>query len=366
MLGLDLGQHAFYAVEVKGNRVVGYGSCATPPEAFQGNVVVAPLRAAEAIQRLVLALRVSETRVHLSIGGQGMINKWVELPTVSWEELERATPYEAPRHLPPTKEPMLYRFWIPPESLEGEGETILARLIAVPQAMVDSRLEAVALAGLEPVSVEPEADAVVRVLTRDHASKSTLWRGKATAILNLRYGYTEMTIARETRLEFTRTLGMGLNDLLELLARSVGADWQEAEALLQVGTINETGTFQFPEEVGLPPIPLLPFLYGVTSEMRRMIDFQRSRFPEGSYLGLLDTFVITGEGALLQGLAPYCSQSLGVTCVLGNLLGSFEWHQPEAFEKLNPYVVALGSAMEGSVHQHQEPSSVRAERVVAA
>jgi type IV pilus assembly protein PilM len=348
MLGLDIDEHAIYAVRLKSDRILGHGMCLTPPECVVNGVIVHPLRVAESIRRLCGSLHVREPSVCLSIGGPGVMSKWVEVPRVSEEELTQSTPYEAPRHLPPSTEPMLYRFWVPPEALQGSSETMAVRLIAVPQAMVYSRLESAYLAGLEPVMIMPEADAVVRVLTREHASTSLLWRGKATAILNMRYGYTEMSVARETYLEFTRNLKTGMNDLLDTLAGTLGASDSEAGALLEVSEVDEHGTLRFPEEMGLPPVSLLSFLHDLTSEMRRLMDFQRSRFPEGSYLGLLDTFVMAGEGAKLTGLTNYCSKSLGVTCITGNLQSGLHWlsdRESIGMVACNPYATALGLAM---------------------
>lgn len=348
MLGLDIDQHAIYAVHLKGDRILGFGTCPAPAESGANGVIVQPLRVAEAIRRLCRSLRLRESAVCLSVGGHGVISKWVEVPRVSEKELMQSTAYEAPRHVPPANEPMLYRFWMPPDTAQGNEDTMAVRLIAVPQAMVYSRLEAAFLAGLEPIAIMPEADAVVRVLTRDHAATSLLWRGKATAILNIRHAYTEMSVARETYLEFTRNLKTGLNDLIETLAASLGASEKEAELLLEAGKMDEHGTLRFPEEMGLPPVSLLAFLHGLTSEMRRLMDFQRSRFPEGSYLGLLDTFVIAGEGAKLGGLTLYCSKNLGVTCIVDNLQSGLQWSAAKSAESpamYSPYVTALGLAM---------------------
>jgi len=352
MLGLHVEQHAIYAVYLKGDRILGCGTFPTPQESFSNGVIVQPLRAAEAIRRLCRSLRIREPEVCLSVGGPGVMSKWVEVPRVSEEELMQSTAFEAPRHMPPANEPMLYRFWVPPDTVQGNEESMAVRLIAVPQTMVHSRLEAAFLAGLEPVSIIPEADAAVRVLTRDQAATSLLWRGKATAILNIRHTYTEMSVARETYLEFTRNLKIGLNDLIiDVLATSLGASEKEAELLLEAGKMDEHGTLRFPEEMGLPPVSLLAFLHGLTSEMRRLMDFQRSRFPEGSYLGLLDTFVITGEGAKLDGLTLYCSKNLGVTCIVGNLQSGLQWSAVKVADSpamYSPYVTALGLAMPDS------------------
>jgi Tfp pilus assembly PilM family ATPase len=308
-------------------------------------------------------MRLRESAVSVVIGGNQVVNKWVEVPRLSLEELNQSAPLEAPRHLPPTREPMLYRFWLPPnltqpefaasstnhENKTPQSDMIPARLIAVSEAAVHSRLDAALLAGLQPVGVVPEADAVVRVLTRHHRSQSLLWRGKATAILTIRHDYTEMSVAREVYLEFTRTLRIGLNDAIEMVQRALGASYEEAESLLQQSRIDENGTLHFPEPLGLPSLSLLGFLHNLTAEMRRLVDFQRSRFPDGSYLGLLDSFLLAGEGAALQGLAPYCSQSVGLTCLIGDLTRALRWRvavQDRRPEEMGCYASALGAVLE--------------------
>ncbi len=397
MLGLDIGSRAIYLVRYTAGQVLAFGQCPTPPESVVEGIVTEPQRVAESLVRLLRLMRLPESGVSLVVGGNQVINKWVEVPRLPLEELNRSAALEAPRHLPPTREPMLYRFWLPPNLSQPEffspravgagsepvptpshpekkalqEDMIPARLIAVSEAAVHSRLDTALLAGLEPVGVVPEADALVRVLTRHHRPQSLLWRGKATAILALRHDYTEMSVARETYLEFTRTLRIGLNDAIEMVQRALGASFEEAESLLKQSRIDENGTLHFPESLGLPTLSLLGFLHNLTAEMRRLVDFQRSRFPEGSYLGLLDSFLLTGEGAALGGLAHYCSQSLGLTCLIGDLTTTLKWcvevrdRRPEFFslggsnlpsgrylekkilpEEMGCYAVALGAALE--------------------
>jgi len=368
MLGLDIGSRAIYLVRYTNGQVLAFGQCPTPPESVVEGIVTEPQRVAEAIRQLIRLLRLPESTVSIVVGGHQVVNKWVEVPRLPLEELNRSAPLEAPRHLPPTREPMLYRFWLPPNLTQPEflspssnpddktpqRDMIPARLIAVSEAAVHSRLDTALLAGLEPVGVVPEADALVRVLTRHHRPQSLLWRGKATAILALRHDYTEMSIAREIYLEFTRTLRIGLNDAIEMVQRALGASFEEAESLLKQSRIDENGTLHFPETLGLPTLSLLGFLHNLTAEMRRLVDFQRSRFPEGSYLGLLDSFLLTGEGAALQGLAPYCSQSLGLTCLIGELTSALRWRvavQDRRPEEMSCYASALGAALEVQVGQ---------------
>jgi type IV pilus assembly protein PilM len=400
MLGLDIGSRAIYLVRYAAGQVLAFGQCPTPPESVVEGVVTAPQRVSEAIRQLMRLMRLPESGVSIVVGGSQVINKWVEVPRLSLEELNRSAPLDAPRHLPPTREPMLYRFWLPPNLSQSEfsspssspekknfqGDTIPARLIAISEAAVHSRLDAALLAGLEPVGVVPEADALVRVLTRHHRPQSLLWRGRATAILALRHDYTEMSVARETYLEFTRTLRLGLNDAIEMVQRTLGASFEEAESLLKQSRIDENGTLHFPDSLGLPTLSLLGFLHNLTAEMRRMIDFQRSRFPEGSYLGLLDSFLLTGEGAAMSGLAPYCSQSVGLTCLMGDLTTTLKWRvevgdrRPEFFslggsdpsggrylekkilpEEMGCYASALGAAVEMEVEAQLSPQSDRSD-----
>lgn len=355
MLGLDIGSRAIYLVRYGDSGVLAYGQCPTPPDSVVEGTVVDVRRVGDAIQHLIRAMRLREREVVLTVGGAQVMTKWVVVPAMSIEELNAAAPLEAPRHLPPAKEPMLYRFWAPhaeaTSTPAGDGESAAqmpARLVAVPEALVRSRLDAALMAGLNPVGIVPEPDAITYVLTLNHRPQSLLWRGKATAIVGIRYDYSEMTIARETALEFARTLRLGLNDAIETLQRAFGASHEEAEALMLQAQLDEEGTLHFPEALGLPPLSMLGFLHSLTSEMRRLVDFQRSRYPEGSYWGLLDSFLLTGEGTALKGLANYCARSLGLTCIAGNLFRGVRWALPTEDldpDAMNRYTAALGAVM---------------------
>ncbi len=372
MLGLDIGTRSLYLVRTTHEGILAYGQYPLPHDCLGEGERVIPERVAEAISRLARAMRVRERSVILTIGGAQVMTKWVMVPRMSVQELNESAPYEAPRHLPPAKEPMVYRFWVPDELLvvidreriprpnqeqkhseesqQGDSDKMPARLVAVPESELYARLDSAILAGLNPVGIVPEPDALTHLLTRENRPQSVLWRGRAIAIVGIRYDYTEMTIARETHLEFARTLPWGVAEAIGILQRSLGASFEEAEVLLASATLDEEGTLHFPDTLGLAPLSLLGFLHNLTTEMRRLAEFQRSRYPEGSYLGLIDSFMLTGEGTLLQGLASYCSRSLGITCLISNLTQGFAWKVPVQDvppAHLNRYAVALGAGMSG-------------------
>lgn len=367
MLGLDIGSRSLYLVRATAEGVWAYGQCPLPPESVVEGTVVAPTQVADALSHLVRAMRLRERSVILTVGGAQILTKWVLVPRMSLQELNESAPFEAPQHLPPSKEPMVYRFWVPPNVLEqGNEEKMPARLVAVPEALLYSRLDTALLAGLQPVGVVPETDAITHILTLGNKPESILWRGRAIAIVAIRYDYTEMTVARETQLEFARTLRIGFADAIETLQRAFGASFDEAEALFSEATLDDEGTLHFPETLGLAPLSLLGFLHNLTTEMRRLAEFQRSRYPEGSYLGLIESFILTGEGTTLQGLARYCSRSLGITCLNGNLLKGLNWKVPVEDKDpayLNRYTAALGAVAGVVLPKSQETQETE---VVAA
>lgn len=353
MLGLEINSHSVNGARLEGSRVLSYGNRRLDDESLLDNVVSEPHAVAAAIQALTRSLRVKSERVCLSVGGAQVVNKWVDLPRVSQEELSQAAPFEAPRHLPPATEPMVYRMTLARDAADYREDQVTARLIAIPESVLFSRLQAIALAGFEPVLVLPEADLTACVFTRLHPKNSLLWHGKASAILNIRQEYTEMSITREQDLEFSRTLPAGLEEVQKAIENELSAGKEETDILMNTGQIDSEGALCFEPEMGLPAVDLRPFLQELTSEMRRLLDFQRSRFPEGSYLGLLDTFLITGEGACLRGLDRYCSRALGVTCAYANPLSDLEWGprvQPLEPVAFNTYTAVLGAAMYPALH----------------
>lgn len=344
MVGLEINSRYITMVALAESRVKAACRTLSPPDSVAGGAVVNLKQVAATIGQLAWRVRANGP---VAIAVPRALNKWVDAPRISLDELNAAAPFEGPKRLPNAAEPMTYRFSVPPEAYETEDKNVPlpARLVAAPRSVIDGRLDAALLAGLVPVVAAPESDAVVAALTRNQATDSILWKGKATAAINLQAEYIEMTVARETRLEFTRTLNHGTDQLIDTIGRFVGADTNEAVALLREATIDDAGLLQFPTELGLPPISALQFLHELTAEMRRLADFQRSRFPDGSYLGLLDAFVLTGEGASIRGLERYCSASLGVTCLPGDLEAAFDWPKSLKEDDLNPYCPALGAAI---------------------
>jgi len=150
-IGLDIGSSAVKAVAISRksprSRVLLAKHIVPIEDAAEGS-------ATPAIRQAVSALKCDVKHVTISVGGQWVIMRVVEMPPLKPDELAQALPIEAQRHLP---------FNIQDVVLDGailgpaEGGKLWVLIVACKRELLERRISWVQQAGLTPTCVDVDA-----------------------------------------------------------------------------------------------------------------------------------------------------------------------------------------------------------------
>lgn len=338
-VGLDIGTRAVRVVEVHGSghqrSITRFGRVLLPPGAVDHGEVTDPRAVTEAIETLWKRLRLTAKSVHLGLANRRVVVRVVDMPEMSREDLEAAIKLQAQDHIPIPLSEAVMDYEVLEDVMGAEGHTMHRVLVvAAERSCVDPLIEAVQAAKLEPSTLELNAYALVRSLGNGS--------GRAEAIVDIGAGVTNVVIARDGQIQFTRILpNFGGDDFTNAVAEGLGVPFEQAEAIKrrEAGDLaDRVRGAALEEPVVVPPsfvgnavlrteiqavgapstqtaVDLMePVLQRLVSEVRGSVDFYVAQ-PDAAPVSRV---ILTGGGSMLGGLPESLSTALGIQTEVGH------------------------------------------------
>ena len=152
LFGLDIGHDTVRVVQTsddKQPKVIGYGEISFPANAIENGVIVRHEEIAQAIQRLFshsLVGDITTKRVSISLPISRALTRSVELPKLTYKELQAAVKTEVDQYIPAAAESLYIDF----TSLPSGKDKWATYIVAMPRRIVDSHMTLCRMLGLEP------------------------------------------------------------------------------------------------------------------------------------------------------------------------------------------------------------------------
>ena len=179
------------------------------------------------IQEVIRALPLTVKSVNVSVSGQSVIMRVVEMPPLASHELAQALPFEAQRYLP---------FNIQDVVLDGaivgavEGGKLQVLIVACKRDLLERRIAWVKEAGLEPVVVDVDALALANAWTERANGQTPSSRVSSTgqanagpcAVINVGAQWTNLVILKAGSPLLVRDIPWGAAKLTRHMAEQLG------------------------------------------------------------------------------------------------------------------------------------------------
>ena len=303
-VGLDVGSTAVKAIALgprsrgEGLRPI-LGQSLAPLEAGQ------EADASGAIRTAVSALHVPVRTVNLSVSGQWVIMRILEMPKMKPAELKQALPFEAQRYLP---------FNIQDVVVDGallgpsEANKIWVLIVACKKELLERRIDWVKRAGLEVALIDVDAVALTNAFLTNGARREA---ESTRAIINVGAQLTNLVIVRGEIPYLVRDIPWGGEKLVRHVTEQMGL---EPEAVKQ-----ELGRSEPSAEV-LNALKLSS--EALVTELQLSFDYFENRFnkpPEE----LLVTGGLSQAAGFLEALKSHFSQAVVPWTPVQQLPGQF-------------------------------------------
>lgn len=335
IIGLDIGSHSIKLVEIGRRKqeavLLAGGSAPTPPKALSSIAPEDIEGIAGVVNKLWKETGAKTKNVDIALPEAQVFTRVIEVPELSARELTSAIKWEAEQYIPMPLDQVTVDFTVLRTAKETGTNKMEVLLVASPKTLVEKYVTILEYADLIPVAVETEIIAASRALIRSVASVRTVM------IVSLGAQTTDLAIARNGVLSFTRSISAGGEALSRAVAQSFGFEIAQAEEF------KKTYGLEKDKLEGKLLTAVMPIMDTILSEVKRAIAFYQEKYKD-EQVGVI---VLSGGTAKVPGMVVYMAENLGVEVQIANpWLGILRDARFRVLEAEGPvFSVAVGLAI---------------------
>ncbi len=325
VVGLDLGSQVVKAVEItlEGPEpvITGFARVEIPPGGDKG----------AALAELFKRGRFRSKQVVTSVAGQSVVVRYVQMPKMNEAELKQAIRIEADRYVPfelddvvldcqPLKRTS-HRSADSEAPSKDSGDNMTVLLVACRQPLIEEQLKLLAGQNLQPLAVDVDVFALANAwelcgLPDDAveeapaaasapAAAAAPTEERAIALVDIGASRTSINVLCNGETCFSREIGIGGHDMTQAVARKLGLEVFEAEAIKRAGEDKEAEVAR----------AIQPVLEDLVNEISLSLDYVENH--EGVRV---EEVLLSGGGVLAPGAVTYVEQATGRTARTWNPL----------------------------------------------
>ena len=230
LIGLDVGTHTAKAIELTqiGNEYV--------ITAYAQNDVVSEGGRTDAIVEMLQGHVFRTRRVCSAVSGKSVIVRYLTMVKMSDDDLRNAVRFEADKYIPFDIDEVV----LDAQRLDEGGrrlETLADNemrvlLVAVKRTLIEEHVGLVQSIGLQPDIIDVDAFALSNAYAfRSALAPSIEQENRVTALLDVGANKTNINVMRGGALCFTREIYLGGDDFTSAVAKRLGCELHQAEAL---------------------------------------------------------------------------------------------------------------------------------------
>lgn len=339
-LGVDIGGGGIKIVEVRNDkhraRLSTYGfaddeAMFREAGANSSTNIGDPERASATLRDICTRAKVETTQAVTGLPIAAVFSSIITLPRMPKKELPNAVAWEAKKLVPLPLEDVImdWKLLTPEAELEkkaeeGKSATVRVLLTAAPKTLVEQYLGVFQRAGLELVSLETEAFALIRALVGADPAP--------VCILDIGATRTSMVIIDDATPVFNRSIEVGGKHFTKAIADAMGADPESAERLKLDLAVLPSGNAAVAALPAILPVTLAPVIQEVRYGLNLYLSQEEHRGR------VIEKIILAGGSALLPTLPGLLARELNLRVFVGD-----PWARVIYPVDLRPALDAIGS-----------------------
>lgn len=296
VVGLDLGQQVVKGVEIslEGPEpvITGFASCEVAPGGDRN----------QAIAEVLSKGRFRSKSVVTSVSGQAVVVRYITMVEMTDSELQQAIRFESDKYLPFESEEVqidCQRLKRKPHSATDSGgggqEQMSVVIAACKKSAIEERVREVTGHGLSPMAVDVDVFALANAWELCGLSEAAVdGSDRAIALVDVGSSTTSINVLCGGETCFSREIGIGGQDMTQAIARRLGVENVEAEAIKRDPTGREAEVSR----------AIAPVLEDMVSELSLSLDYVENR--EGLRV---EEILLSGGGVLAPGVVSFLEQA---------------------------------------------------------
>lgn len=297
--GLDVGSSSIKMVELQGKmnnlNLVSLGFENLPDNTIVDGQIMELNVVADVIQNICKSHNINANQVVTGVSGHSVIIKNIILPSMGADELEESIDWHAEEHIPYDLSDVSLDYQVTAE----DAEVTQVLIAACKRERIDNIKQAIQLAGKQPVVIDVDTFALQNCYEVNYQPDDS----QVVTLLNIGASTMNVNIVKGTRSLFTRDITVGGSQFTDVLQRSLGLSFQQAEAV-------KRGVAEASE--GIEETAIEPLMDNVTDlvamEIQKTFDFYRATTDDSEIV--VQKILLSGGGSKLNGLAEDLSVKL--------------------------------------------------------
>lgn len=313
LLGLDISSSAVKLLEISRNgsryKVESYLVRPLPPNTVVEKNINDVDALADTVRKVVSQAKAKAKDTAVAVSGSSVITKVIEMPSeLNDQAMETQIALEADQYIPYPLDEVALDFEIIGPS-ENNAEQVDVLLAACRRENVDSRAEALEVAGLTPKVVDVEVFAVERAFEL-LANQLEGLGDQVVAIADVGATMLTLSVLVNGKTVYTREQLFGGKQVTEEIQRRYGLSVDEAGSAKKQGGLPE----DYVTEV------LEPFKDALVQQISRSLQF----FFSSSQYNYIDQLIMAGGVAAMDGLREEVEEKLGLSTLVANPFADME------------------------------------------
>lgn len=305
VVGIDLGQSSFKAVELKKEK----GSIELFKYGLVENTGINLLsdneeeldKGTKLLSNFFSEVGFSTPHVVASLPETSVFTRVIKVPKMSEKELKTAMTYEAEQYIPLPLKDVNFDFQIlDDDTVEKESMSVL--LVAASKVLVNKYVKVIKDAKLTLLGLEPETIALTRIVG-DSSSQPN-----PSIIVSIDSNSTDVIVTYKGIVRFSRNIATGGNALTRALAQNLGFDFSQAEEY------KKTYGLDINQVDGKVYNAIKPVFDIVVNEIKRAFFFYTTHNPGVN----IRRVVVCGGTALMPGVLYYLTNNLNLEIEMAN------------------------------------------------
>ena len=352
--GLDISDLSLKIVKLKKKKnflsLACFGETFIKPGIIEQGIIKDKKRLSEAIRDALDKVKGEKLKtkyVIASLPEEKAFLQVIQMPKMGQEELRKAVRFEAENYVPLPLDKVYLGFQVVPP-VQNHLDHLDVLIAAFPRKSVDAYLSVIQEAGLKPLALEIESQAICRALIKDGLSVEPL------LLVDLGAVRTSLIIFSGYSLRFTSSLPVSSRNFTQAISQVLKVDFKKAEKLkLKYGlNFGRENSAKIEKDVFEAIIPALTDLL---EQIKKSLIYYQTHAshehlpPDGKKIKKI---FLCGGGANLKNLSCFLSQELGVSVSRANpwvnILPDPIKEVPElSYDESLKYTTALGLALRG-------------------
>lgn len=280
-----------------------------------------------AIRKAIFKLPIKKKELAISVSGQSVVLRYVNMPIMSREEIDKAMTFELEKYIPFNKEEINFDFGILKKN-KSSGK-MLVLIVAAKKDLINKRMGLCQELGFRPSFMDVCPLAVANYFEFAREFKED----EVCVVVNLGASITSVDVVEDGQLVLSRDIFIGGNDFTKKISEVLNKNFEQAEEF-KINSLNDE------------MISSLDSIYSnLAKELKVSFDFYETQANR-----LIDRILLTGGAAQLKGLKDTFKNLLGQDVALatfkpGKLKIRTSLNSEEFNNRFNSFPIVLGMAL---------------------